>query len=102
MRRSQICGPQPMEYADSIRKIWCPLPIQIRKENDTIRAGRYTADGLVELRNIPSEQLTHLFGRDGHVHRTDQGQPVICAIAKSGDFSLRVDHRLTGKGIYRA
>src|SRR5438132_9435616 len=102
MRRSQICWPQPVEYTHSIRKIWRPLPIQIRKENDTIRAGSDTPDGLVELCNLPSEQLTYMFGRHSHIHRADQGQPVIRAIAKSGNFSLWIDHRLSRKGVYRA
>jgi len=48
-------------------------------------------------RDVPAEELPHLFGDDRDVHRSALRQPVVGAVAEAGDFALRVNHRLLRK-----
>ncbi len=79
-----------------------PLALQVGKEEQAVGAGRDGADGFLQLRVGPAEKIARGLGRHGDVHRADQRQPRVGAVAEAGDFAPGIDDRLLAVGVDRA
>ena len=92
----------PEPNAGAVGDIRRALAFKVRQQEQVIRA-RLNPPRLGGVAFVsPAEILAHHLGRHRHVHRAEQRQPAIRRVTKSGDFSLRVDHRFFGTGVNRA
>ena len=75
-----------------------PFAVEERQDRHAIGADRRLGQGLVEPRQVETEQLTHAIGGRGGVHGADQRQPARVAGAEVGDHGGIGQHRVIGVG----
>src|SRR5262245_61097315 len=86
-----------MKNARAFRQIRGPLPLEIRKKENSAGAGRNRLNLFFEGGNVPAKKFPDLRDRGRDIHGTDEWKPMIGRITKGRDFALWVNHRLLGK-----
>ncbi len=87
---SGVGGPHAMQHAGAVGQVRGALPIQVGQHQKAVCAWGDGLHGGLQLFMVPAKHVANLLGHDGDVHRADQWQPLIGAIAKSGDLALAI------------
>ena len=89
VRGGHGAGGEAVEDAGAARQVGRAFALEVGEEEEAVGAGRDAADGFVELRVRPAEEVARGFGGHGDVHGADEGQPGVGAVAEAGDFAQR-------------
>jgi len=82
---------ESVENAGAIWEVWGSFAGEVGEEEESFCAGWSGAHGGFEGGVVPVEQVSDLFGGNGHVHGANEGHPLIVGVAERGDFSVFVD-----------
>ena len=92
----------PEQDARPGRDVGGAFPLQIGQQHQAARTHRHPGDRGGKSLVAPAKGVPHHLGGRGHVHRTEQRQPMIGRIAKRGDLPLGIDDWLARAGVDRA
>lgn len=82
---------EAVENAGAVWKVGGSFTGEVGEEEESFCAGWRGAHSGFKGSMVPVEQVSHLLGGDGHVHRTDEWHPLVVGVTECSDFSMVID-----------
>ena len=97
--RGERAGVDAEHRAAAVRDVGRALAFEVGQQQEAARTGGDFRGLRLELLVRVAEVFPHHLGGDGDVHRAEQREPVVRAVAKGGDFPGGIHDRLVRTGV---